>query len=364
MSFVNDVMSEEADRKGLILFEDYSIIKSIDLPPIHDNANVKKKYWINFLLVLIAIVSVLKFVDQLPVTDRSIAQNTTRQPADIVTLVAPEKPIQIQAEIEPITKVTSIESSTKVAIPSTKRTIKPVAETQSQAEIKLKNTQVEFEATANERILDLSKQKVIFQKKIVTEQLINNQDAKYQHAQQLLRQGLIAKAIGELQQILVQNESLLEPRLLLASTLLENKQKQSAIDVYKKGLIGDPNEARLAQPLAHLLVNEGQPLQALHILNKAAPDHRVDPEYHSMMAALYQQSGKHEQAIAVYQKILNLQSNNGKWWLGLGISLMAKSQNKQALSAFEWSLLDERVPVALKQFAAQRINDLKNRGSL
>ena len=77
--------------------------------------------------------------------------------------------------------------------------------------------------------------------------------------------------------------------------------------MYRKGLLIHPQESRLAQPLAHQLADRGDVDQALQVLQKAAPSIKSDPEYHSFIAALQQQSGQHKKAIRAYKNILEVQ---------------------------------------------------------
>ena len=191
MSFVNDVLAEEADRKGLVLFEDYSTFQNVDFSPSEEGAVLKKKYWLNFLLAVFFLMMAIFFVNQLP-----------------------------------------------------------VSQTKSQ------------------------------------------------------RYSVVEESYSEV----------LNPSVMTLT------------------------------------------------ISQEAPLVKKDPDYYHFIASLQQQTGKHEKAIAIYQQILQSQPENGTWWLGLGISLMAEARNKEALFAFKSSLSDQRVSSALQQFANQRIIYLKDRG--
>ena len=92
MSFVNDVMAEEADRKGLILFEGASGDHDAEFSPVHDNAVLKKKYWFNFLLVMITLLAVMRFVDQLPVSHIDDSQFVENRSVDQAVILKVELP--------------------------------------------------------------------------------------------------------------------------------------------------------------------------------------------------------------------------------------------------------------------------------
>ena len=59
-----------------------------------------------------------------------------------------------------------------------------------------------------------------------------------------------------------------------------------------------------------------------------------DPEYHALLAALYQRQGNHARALKHYQLVLRWESDKAVWWMGLGISLEGESKLKQALAAY------------------------------
>ncbi len=365
MSFVNDVLAEEADRKDLILFEDSSVFRDADFSPIHDSARLKKKYWLNFLLALIVLTIAINFIDQLPVSKSySNTSNNTKysytEKLDLPIL----KPTFIQETVENETIVVVEEKSD----PEEKHFVQEVSaekilekpKPQLQQPIQKSSRALVKSDQKVEQVLDLTSDKIVFNKNVSTDQTQIKIETQFEHAQQLIQQGEVASAITELKQVLILDDRHLEVRLLLTAKLIDQGRAPEAIKVYKKGLLITPGESRLAKPLAHLLVERGKIDQSLQVLQQAAPSTKTDPDYHSFIASLQQQTGRHGKAITIYQQILKSQPENGKWWLGLGISLMAEARNKEALIAFESSLHDERISSALKQFASQRILDLKD----
>ena len=387
MSFVNDVMAEEAGRKSLILFEDYSILRDVDSTPIHKSSDFKKKYWLNFVLVIASLIFAIGFVNQLPASQGQLDDKfLSSEKLDLPVLQPVGNPVENHENATEKSSAPTLIASKGTDISE----MIPVPENkivhQTSADVSLERSQNKFSKPSQkstqrivsdqsvvkksgrtEQVLDLSEGKIVFNKKILIEPVQDQTDPLFDQAQKLLEQGDAVAAIQTLREILSLDEKQIEARLLLSSSLVQQGQVQEAINVYQKGLLITPQNARLAEPLAHLLVRKGKIDQSLKVLQQAAPSVNSDPDYHSFIAALQQQSGLHEEAIRTYQQILKQQPTNGKWWLGLGISLMAESRNAEALVAFKSSLHDQRVPSALKQFASQRILDLngsklKNRG--
>ncbi len=350
MSFVNEVMAEEADRKGLILFEDYSSLQVIDTPPVRDQAGIKVAYWRNFLLALIGVMILLRFIDQLPIRKNGPAEGLS------------EVPRVTEVEAPTIETVDRNSLPNRVARKNKQPVIAVVADA-SLAEERLRKNQASLDQTPpvpESPILETGGIK--FEKKTVTGAMPLTEETAYRQAEDLLQKGQIQAAINQLRKRLEQNRQDLAARLLLASTLIRQHENGQAMKVYQQGLVLFPGEPRFAEPLAHLLVDQGKIVEALDILYQAAPDVHTNPEYHSFIAALEQQTGRHRNAIGTYRKILQLEKGNGKWWLGLGISLMAEGHDAEARLAFEKSIHDPGVSLAMKQFAIQRIRDLKKRG--
>lgn len=352
MSFINDVMSEEADRKGLLLFEDYSVLRDVDFETERKQKISKINYGWNIFLTIVGLMVALQFVNQLPVSQHT--SNTTY--FEELSLFAGSK------SGEPVPSVPEQRMHTqKVAAES----YREINATGSPVEIKLEEHQAQLNLplAESEKVAYSNNEQVTFEKKQHSDQAQKVVSFQYSHAQVLMQRGEVASAISELRQILLLDKYHLDARILLASTLIDQTNIPAATELYQAGLLLTPNEPRLAQPLAHLLVESGDINLSLQVLNQAAPSLQLDPEYHSFIAALQQRIGDHEKAIVIYQGILSFRPGNGKWWLGLGISLMAEARSSEALSAFEWALKDHRVPPALKQFASQRIKSLKSRES-
>ena len=83
-----------------------------------------------------------------------------------------------------------------------------------------------------------------------------------------------------------------------------------------------------------------------------------DPEYLALMAAIFQRAGQHADAARAYRQAVTAQPRQGKWWLGMAISLEAVNNPKAAREAYHraaTSGLDGN----LKQYAEQRLAALR-----
>jgi len=96
------------------------------------------------------------------------------------------------------------------------------------------------------------------------------------------------------------------------------------------------------------------------VLERGAPE--IAPqnaEYHAFLAALYQRLTRHRDAIARYSAVLETRSDNGVWWVGLGISLMADGRGSEALDAFRQSLDDASLSRNLRRYVTERIDEIE-----
>lgn len=367
MSFINQVLAEAGSRKDILLFDDYSVLNDVDFPPIYNSGLMRMKYWRNFILVLLLLLIALYLVNRLPVrtavslqADKTISVmpapqilegvSVSHQPVPATHASAAEKLIENVDKPVPLTELSSEKMPENISANQPEKIQATLVEVSSP---------VIPEVTVDDHFF----RPVLFEKKPVGDPALIQADEKFSQALQLLRQGNQPGAIHELQQALTLYDGHAEVRLLLSDQLIELHRPQDAEQLLQEGLTLHPGETRFAQPLAHLLVEAGRVDEALAILLQAAPAIHQNSEYHSFIAALQQQKGRHAEAIRTYQQILNVDQKKGKWWLGLGISQMAVARYAEALTAFKMVLRDPTVSPALKQFAMERINDLKKRGS-
>jgi len=178
-------------------------------------------------------------------------------------------------------------------------------------------------------------------------------------ATELLNQGRVAEAIDGYKSILQQDAGHAAARQALVGLLLENRRVDEAQQYLEEGLNLHPERFTYAMLLARIRVERGD-LQGAHdLLNKYAVNAAGDAEYHAFDAALLQRLGRHKEAITGYQAALKLAPQAGLWWMGLGISLQADNQGKEALDAFRRAKSEGGLSAALVAFVDQRMKQLQ-----
>ncbi len=82
--------------------------------------------------------------------------------------------------------------------------------------------------------------------------------------------------------------------------------------------------------------------------------------YYSFLATLYQELQRYDKAIKLYRTLISMEQEFVDAWLGLAISLDAKGERDDALSAYQRAFRLGHNDQAVQQFLAQRISALSS----
>jgi len=156
----------------------------------------------------------------------------------------------------------------------------------------------------------------------------------YQDALRLLQSGRPSAAEPRLHAALDSYPAHRAARTTLAGLLINAGRLPDATTVLAAGLALAPTYAPFAKLYARLRIDQGESGDARVVLERAAPAVQDDPEYHALLAALYQRLGLYEQAAQTYRGALQAQPRNGVWWLGLGLALEGAGDRSNALQAY------------------------------
>jgi MSHA biogenesis protein MshN len=180
----------------------------------------------------------------------------------------------------------------------------------------------------------------------------------YRDAAQLRAQGNPAEAERRLKTLLVSHPKLIKARELLANIQLDSGRWVEAQDTLEQGVALTPEYLAFRFQLARLYLEHGADEQALTLLESARHEGRTDPELYAFLAALYERGGRHADAVKNYQDALALRPVEGKWWLGLGISLEGLKNNTDARTAYRRALESGRLSANLSHYAEDRLRTL------
>lgn len=186
-------------------------------------------------------------------------------------------------------------------------------------------------------------------------------ESEYRRAVDLLQKGRMSDAEKHLRLALKIDETHTPARELLAGLLLQQGHWREAQQLLEQGIDTVPAHYPFAQLLARVYVEHGADQKALAVMEGSQRAGVENPDYLAFLAALYQRVGKHAEAIKVYNGALTLNPQEGRWWLGMGISLEAAQDWNTAGSAYQRAIESGVLEDNLLTYARERLSVVKNK---
>lgn len=186
-------------------------------------------------------------------------------------------------------------------------------------------------------------------------------EAAYREAAAFMQQGRMEEAEARLRAVLGQNPAHAASRELLVGVLLQRGARDDARQQLETGIAQSPGHAVFYSLLARLYVDAGQEARALTLLESANARLANDVEHQRFLAALYQRAARHGDAVKAYRQVVTLRPYDGRGWLGLGISLEAMEQWKDAATAYQRALAGQGLDDRLSEYVRQRQTFVKSK---
>jgi len=186
-------------------------------------------------------------------------------------------------------------------------------------------------------------------------------ESEYRLAATALQQKRSGEAESRLRAALIAQATHLKARELLAGLLLQGGRWRDAQAQLEKGVDLHPLHYPFAQLLARVYVDHGQEKKALELLEKTRTAGSGDADYLAFLATLEQRAGRQDDAARNFRQALALRPQEGRWWLGLAISLEAAGKWRESAEAYERAATSGNLDRKLQQYSQQRLAVVKNK---
>jgi len=184
---------------------------------------------------------------------------------------------------------------------------------------------------------------------------------EYHQAVSLLQKGRAADAEKRLKAAL--NLSAVHPqsRELLAGLALQNGRWHEAQQTLEQGIEKVPAHYPFALLLARIQIEHGADQKALAVMEASRHAGAGSADYMAFLAELYRRSGNHAEAIKAYTEAIKLNPQEGRSWVGMGISLEVAQDWKTAGDAYQRAIETGTLDDNLLKYARQRLTAVKNK---
>lgn len=270
-----------------------------------------------------------------------------------------DAPVVVQSATEPVvTHVAQAAESVKTPISQNQVIEAPLHNVKEQdatsAPILIAQAQ---SSSAGEGIPESSLLPSAVEGEVVVEQVELTPTQLAEKAQTRARKALdandLAGAISHYQDALRYTPRDSKVRQTLAALYYGKAEVRKSVELLQKGISIDNEDQSLRLALAKLLLKEKQASAALTPL--AYLPRNPSSEYLSLRAALAQKSAQDELALESYQQLVELEPENGRWWLGLAIQQERAFELEQAKSAYHQALNKVGISSQSQQFIRDRL---------
>lgn len=380
MSVINQMLKDLEERRADSLATPDGVFSELSWSSEAGGTPIRRHGWLVSLaltvLILAAVIAYLLYTRSSPDVSSTMPELTTIKPAP--TVVAPPAPTR-QLASSPATNHSAgqpkKEDAGKISEPmkppaiaqspvkASTRQVKPVQAEQTKLEqtrslVKpttgkpVTKTPVANKTAAGVGVDEGSGQIQKRQRPLTRQQ---KAERSFQRAYAQLQQGHLQQGTMHLQQALQYDPSHRQARELLAGAYIKSRRLVEAEMVLREGVRLWPADMQLSQLYARLLLQQKKAAAAVKVLVSHRPAVFKQPDYYALLAAAYQQAGKHGQAAEIYFALVKAYPANGMWWLGRAMALEASTQRDEAASAYHKAIESGSLKPSLLRYAKQQL---------
>ena len=372
MSVINQMLKDLDKRQGEQVTD-----SNVTVPVTRKSSNTKLVAIIVIVILLVNIAGI--FAWQLYAENQQL-KTQAQQKQKVTNLVTPK--VVNTAVVSNTPELVTDKLENKVATATVDKVTEPVATEAIADANKATSNETEMNAVAPEPLLAASANVVESPEKTtpaghsqVKEQekeVLETKPTLTISRSQLSPKMLSEKKITEAERAMEVNdlakaESLFEEVLLLipehetarkqlAALWYGKKAYQDAINLLSQGIAIAPQSEEMRLMSARIYFEQGRARQALNLLSPINNSQRVDLQV--LIANIASEINEYKSAANAYRKLLILEPNVGRWWLGLAVSLDSQGQFKLASNAYDEAITKGNLSSNALQFARQRVAEL------
>ena len=368
MSVINNALSELAKKKSATAIEAAFVPKVKTRSPL---VWVAAGFTLSLAMGGWAISQGPTVDNSISTQDRQVQVSVVDSSAEVPAIVtqAPSSPTKklVTVDASYLTQVTPEKSSRNQALVvdsavKTPQITKPQVQAKPTATTKVNTTQVPeptlIASVAKSSPASISNEPkdsensgiLIEQVELTPEQLSVNAQGRAQKALDANDLTGALKGYNEALRYTPRNEDV---RQKLAILYFGKGDTRKAYELFQSGIKLNINSEKLRLGLSKLLVKADQAEAALSPLIHMPP--HPTQEYLAMRAALSQKSQQEEIALESYQKLVEIDSENARWWLGLAIQQERQLDFAAAKQSYQGALTRVGISSQSQSFVRDRL---------
>ncbi|CAH6871213.1 MSHA biogenesis protein MshN [Vibrio chagasii] len=368
MSVINNALSELAKKKSATAIEAAVVPKVKTRSPF---VWVAAGFTLSLAMGGWAISQGPTVDNSISTQDRQVQVSVVDSSAEVPAIVtqAPSSPTKklVTVDASYLTQVTPEKSSRNQALVvdsavKTPQITKPQVQAKPTATTKVNTTQVPeptlIASVAKSSPASISNEPkdsensgiLIEQVELTPEQLSVNAQGRAQKALDANDLTGALKGYNEALRYTPRNEDV---RQKLAILYFGKGDTRKAYELFQSGIKLNINSEKLRLGLSKLLVKADQAEAALSPLIHMPP--HPTQEYLAMRAALSQKSQQEEIALESYQKLVEIDSENARWWLGLAIQQERQLDFAAAKQSYQGALTRVGISSQSQSFVRDRL---------
>jgi MSHA biogenesis protein MshN len=179
---------------------------------------------------------------------------------------------------------------------------------------------------------------------------------KISEAEHAMERNNLAKAEALFEEVLLVMPEHETARKQLAALWYGKKSYRDAINLLSQGIALAPPAQEMRLMSARIYYQQGQTRQAYNILRPIKVSNSA--EIQTLLANVSAELSEHKSAVTAYRKLITLEPDVGRWWLGVAVSLDALGNFVPAIDAYKQAIARNNLSSSSMQFARERLIEL------